>query len=406
MWYHAFKSVIARSPASTPRRLDVGQTAGILSRFSAGGLFALTLPILSLAAPPAIAQTELAQTESAPPEPPAPTVRYARGEDVDLADIVSEWRGYYADIPVYQCVCQQGLCSQTEAWPYREFDRYQLSLALGPTNAQATEAAGFNCFDIADGSRPSNPREFSAALRESGQPEATAAAPPPVPPAAAEATADEPAASDATVNAPVAQPSPALSARPISPGSASIPSATVINNGAAVRLDWPSGRSDTVSVASNQWNINILNALDCDSLSVVAQKTMTAQRVQGNLSVDAVTGHVAVPVLLDSCVEVDQMAVFVLDPTEGGGYSLYRTQLPPVRGVLASQAFSFPDEFSSYAYNTIVGLRHLNGSLLVGQGSASGAEVVSVFQTGPTPAGTYAGCVIVRDEEGAGALCE
>ncbi|MEM9149108.1 MAG: hypothetical protein AAGB19_01460, partial [Cyanobacteria bacterium P01_F01_bin.3] len=115
----------------------------------------VSLPSIMLSGLPAAAQTDS----------PAPTARYAQGEDVDLAEIVAEWRGYYDDVPVYQCVCIDDTCDQTAQWPYREFDRYQLSLALGPNNAQVTEAAGFNCFDIADGSRPSNPREFSAALR-------------------------------------------------------------------------------------------------------------------------------------------------------------------------------------------------------------------------------------------------
>lgn len=43
----------------------------------------------------------LPQPVQAQTSPPAPTFRYAQGEEVDLAEIIAEWRGYYADVPVY-----------------------------------------------------------------------------------------------------------------------------------------------------------------------------------------------------------------------------------------------------------------------------------------------------------------
>ena len=375
-----------------------------------GGLSFVSFPVMSA----------LAQSPADSAEPVAPTARYAQGENVDLAEIVAEWRGYYDDVPVYQCVCLDGTCNQTEEWPYREFDRYQLSVSLGPNNATVTEAAGFNCFDIADGSRPSDPRAFSAALSGSAdsENEATASA------IARPANPAEQPASEPAVTAPVRPPAPSTSQSEISqseisqseisqsessdsPASASsVLVATAINDGADIRLDWPSGSSNVVNVAGSSWNINVLDALDCESLSVVAQKMMVAQRVQGSPVVDAATGNVAVPVLLDSCVEVDQMAVFVMDPAEGGGYALYRTQLPPVTGALSQGTFAFPNEFSSYAYSTILEMRYWDRALLVRQGSASSAEAISIFRSGLTPAGIYAGCGVVSDLEGASALCD
>lgn len=357
------------------------------------------------------AQSAIAQTEPLPP-----TARYARGENVDLAEIVAEWRGYYEDVPVYQCVCQDGTCSQTDQWPYREFDRYQLSLALGPTNATVTESAGFNCFDIADGSRPSDPREFSAALRSDATDETESAipAPPdstssfPNPPTTTRPSPDASNTESPTVSAPVSPPTrPTTQPSSLSESASvqNLPMVTVINDGADIRLDWPSGSSNVVNVAEGDWTINILNALDCESLSVVEQKTMEAQRVQGTPAVDEATGNIAVPVLLDACIEVDQMAVFVLDPAEGGGYALYRTQLPPVQGVLSPELFSFSNEFSSYAFSTIVEMRYWDTSLLVRQGIATDAEGISIFRAGPTPAGIYSGCGLVNDAEGAIALC-
>jgi len=385
------------------------KASGLLGRLSFVTLSAMTLLVQGVAVQTVVAQTAVAQTAVAQADVPAPTARYAQGEDVDLADIVAEWRGYYEDVPVYQCVCIDDTCSQTEQWPYRQFDRYQLSVALGPNTAKATESNGFNCFDIADGSRPSDPRAFSAALRDSAQTDTNTAAGP------------APGATDQPRIRPRPRPStPSISQPPISqsprvtqppsvtqtPSSRDVVTATVINDGTDIQLDWPSGSSNVVSVTGSSWNINVLDALDCESLSVVAQKMMVAQRVQGAPVVDETTGHVAVPVLLDSCVDVDQMAVFVLDPAEGGGYALYRTQLPPVQGALSQGTFSFPNEFSSYAYSTVVSMQYWDGSLLVRQGSASGAEAISIFRMGPTPAGTYAGCGVVNNLEGATALCE
>ena len=388
-----------------------------------GGLSLASLSLVSLPQPTRAQANE-----------PAPTVRYARGEEVGLADIVAEWRGYYADVPVYQCVCQADVCDQTDGWPYREYDRYQLSVALGPNNGKATESAGFNCFDIADGSRPTNPRRFSAAERDPNTP--IAAAPPripapPVPPAPPEpqpiqrTTSPQPSAAavppsgdvNSAPTAPVspAQPVPAavqppsqpapqpaaptaVAAASAQPPVGGIPSASVINNGDAIQLDWPSGTSDVIAVANSNWNLNVLGAIDCESLGVVDAKLLEAQRVIGSPAVDSITGNIAVPVLLDSCVETDQSAVFIIDPNEGGGYALYRSQLPGEQ--------TFPNEFSTYAFSSITGIQYWDGYLLVRQANAAGAEAIAVFLPGNSPAGEYAGCNVVRSGEGASILCK
>jgi hypothetical protein len=318
----------------------------------------------------------------------APTVRYAQGEDVGLAEIIAEWRGYYADVPVYMCTCQEDTCDQTQQWPYREYDRYQLGVALGPTNGKIAEASGANCFDIADGSQPSNPRSFSSA--QIGASPAPAAAPPTPP----------------NANAPVAPPAQAATPTANQPVPASeIPTVTVINNGEAIRLAWPSGTSDVVTVRGSDWNVNVLNALDCQRGERVKEKTLTAQRVVGEPAVNGVTGNVAVPVLLDSCVETDQSAVFIVNPTEGGGYALYRAQLPGVDGASVEANRNFPNEFSTYGLSSLKGLRYWDGSLLVRHGSASGAEALVIFRIDSTPAGVYAGCGITRMGEGSDRLC-
>ncbi len=322
-------------------------------------------------------QSAQAQTTS----PPAPTFRYAQGEDVDLAEIIAEWRGYYADVPIYLCVCQDDTCDQTEQWPYREYSRYQTGVALGPTNGQTAEATGANCFDIADGSRPDAPRRFSDAQVE----ESEEAAPPD----------DQPEAS---------MPEGMVTTPPVA-AAEEIPTATAIKDGTAIRLDWPSGASNEVAVTGSNWNVTVLDALDCPSLSLVEQKTLGAQRVVGDPVVDRTTGNVAVPVLLDSCIETDQSAVFVLDANEGGGYALYRAQLPGDRVLVDLAAPNFPNEFTSYPFSTISDMRYWDGSLLVRQGSASGAESIVVFRPAQTPAGLYAGCAVVTQNEGASVLC-
>jgi hypothetical protein len=152
-----------------------------------------------------------------------------------------------------------------------------------------------------------------------------------------------------------------------------------------------------VKVRGSDWNVNVLNALDCQRGERVEEKTMTAQRVVGEPAVNSVTGNVAVPVLLDSCIETDQSAVFVLNPTEGGGYALYRTQLPGDR--------DFSNEFSTYGLSSLKGVRYWDGSLLVRHGSASGAEALVIFRTDSTPAGVYAGCGITLVGEGSDRLC-
>ena len=354
----------------------------------------LALPLTTVATNTAVAQTQPTEPASSSA---APTVRYARGEDVPLSEIVSEWRGYYEDVPVYLCICQDNTCDQTQQWPYREYTRFQLGLALGPTSGRIAEDSGANCFDIADNSRPDNPRDFSAA-QTGGLTETESAAPPTPPEAPATPPSNANTGTEA-VTAPVAPPPEnAPDSPPVAPPpgtNSGIPNAMVVNNGAAVRLTWPSGASNDIDVVG--WNINVLDALDCTSTRIVEQKTMAAQRIVSEVAVDSETGNVAIPVLLESCVDTNQSAVFVVEPSEGGSYTLFRTQLPGSR--------NFPSEFSSYPFRTITDLRYWNGALYVQQGTASGAESVVIFRADRTPAGSYAGCGVVSAGEGANRLC-
>ena len=364
-----------------------------LSLAASSALIALPLFVQAIAP-----QSALAQTAEPAPEPAAPTVRYARGEDVPLSEVVAEWRGYYEDVPVYLCVCQDDTCDQTEQWPYREYSQFQLGVALGPTNGLVAEASGANCFDIADNSRPSEPRAFSAAEvgEETAAEDAPAQTAPPAAPPEQTAIRTPPEREDAVV-APVAPPTTGSPPAAVPSRNSDVLIAAAINNGESIRLTWPDGETNDIAIADSTWNINVLSALDCASTSVVDTKTMSAQRVVGEVAVDSETGNIAIPVLLDSCVDTDQSAVFILDPSEGGGYALYRTQLPGAQNL--------PNEFSSYAFSSILDVSYGKGVLYVQQGTASGAQAVTVFRADRTPAGTYIGCTVLNNNEGADRLC-
>ena len=83
-----------------------------------------------------------------------PTARYARGEDVDLALIIGEWRDRFPQTPIFACACLEETCGSSAVWPFRQYTRYQPFIALGPTNALTNEIRGFNCFDIDTGEDP------------------------------------------------------------------------------------------------------------------------------------------------------------------------------------------------------------------------------------------------------------
>ncbi len=275
-----------------------------------------------------------------------PTARYAVGEDVDLSLIIAEWKDRFPDIPVFACACNADLCDSTERWPFRTYERYQLTVSLGPFNGAYTESLGFNCFDIETGEGLNQVSETPA---DPVEPE------PPTGSLTASVSADK----------------------------------------TNLILTWPDNQTNTIDISS--WNINILDALDCESATQVPEKVFNAQRIVGNPVVDPLTDNVAVSVLLEECFETQQSAVFVVDPQGVGSYALYRVQVPGAR--------PFPNEFSSYGFSSINDLLYWDSTLLVRHGSASGAEALLVFRPDITPAGKFAACGIVNPLDGATFLC-
>jgi hypothetical protein len=275
---------------------------------------------------------------------PVPTARYARGETVDLALIITEWNGKHPDIPVFSCVCLQPRCDLTASWPFRSFSDYQLTVMLGPFNAADTETQGFNCYDIESGR---SPRSFISTEPSD------------------DSTASPNRPDDVT---PSGDPE----------GLAQV---DVLENGTHLRGFWM-GR--TLDIDVRDWTINVLDGIDCETLTVVDEQRMTARRVVGEPAIDPFTEAIAVAVELDYCALTTQSAVFVVDP-QPGGYALYRVQVPGDRPL--------PNEFSSYPLSSMSGVQYWGGNLLIRHLDASGTEALLTFTPGNTPAGDYAGCV-------------
>jgi hypothetical protein len=82
------------------------------------------------------------------------TVRFAKGENVDLSLIIQEWRSKHPDIPIFVCNCKRDICDTNPYWPFRQFRKYQFHVALGSFNANEMQAKGFKCFDIETGAPP------------------------------------------------------------------------------------------------------------------------------------------------------------------------------------------------------------------------------------------------------------
>lgn len=276
---------------------------------------------------------------------PVPTARYARGETVDLALIIDEWNGKHPEIPVFSCVCLQPSCNLTTGWPFQTFSEYQFTVMLGQFNAAATENQGFNCHDIVSGRSPSS--YISMEPSENGEP-------------------SMPDGSDDMT--PHGDPE----------GLAQV---EVLDDGTRLRGRW---MGSTVDIDVRDWNINILDGVDCETLTIVDEQPMNAQRIVGEPAIDPFTENIAVAVELDYCALTTQSAVFVIDP-QPGGYALYRVQVPGDRPL--------PDEFSSYPLSSISGVRYWGGNLLVRHLDASGTESLLTFTPGSTPAGDYAGCI-------------
>jgi hypothetical protein len=172
-----------------------------------------------------------------------------------------------------------------------------------------------------------------------------------------------------------------------------IPTARFLANKTQLELEW-SGRKTVINASS--LNVNILDGVDCAQGGIKPQQRLSGQSFFfGNrgLSIDPLTGNVAIAVVLQDCFETFTSAVFVIDPQAPGAYAVYRVQVPGGRAL--------PDEFSTFPLDAIRRVRYLDGDLLIKNGSTAVTnEDLWVFVPGNTPGMKFAGCVNTRLEEG------
>ncbi|MEA5419628.1 hypothetical protein VB712_10375 [Spirulina sp. CCNP1310] len=151
------------------------------------------------------------------------------------------------------------------------------------------------------------------------------------------------------------------------------------------------GQTHTLNV--RDWPINLLDATDCANYATLPQRVVTGRMISAEPAIDPQSGQIAIGVILTECADVQQSAVFILDP-QPDGYIAYRAPLPGPRPL--------PDAFSSYGFSSVLGLQYWDGNLLVRHGSADGSEAMIIFTRGESPAGIYAGCVQLQAGEGGG----
>ncbi|MGB7084648.1 MAG: hypothetical protein WBD47_03780 [Phormidesmis sp.] len=141
----------------TPKRLVWKRSLAGLGAIASVTIASMTVGPGALS-PAAQAQSEGPNAARDPQQ--VPTARYGRGEAVDLSFIIDEWRDRYPELPIFVCSCNADTCGDTERWPFREYTRYQPSVALGDFNAAYNETNSFNCFNMETGARP-NPQSTS-----------------------------------------------------------------------------------------------------------------------------------------------------------------------------------------------------------------------------------------------------
>ncbi len=168
------------------------------------------------------------------------------------------------------------------------------------------------------------------------------------------------------------------------------PEVEIISDGKQLRGEW-GGNTYTIDV--DELNVLVLDSYDIETGNQVDRE------LSGDLFVEAtvnpLTGHIVVGVVLDYFAATTTSGIFVIDP-QPGGYAIYRVQVPGPR--------PFPNEFSTYGLGDISSLRFVEENLLVEYGDAASNTAIMTFQPGNTPAMEYANCVDVVVQEGRG-LC-
>jgi hypothetical protein len=169
-----------------------------------------------------------------------------------------------------------------------------------------------------------------------------------------------------------------------------IPTARLVNR-TQLELEW-SGRKTTID--ADVLNAQILDGVNCQKGTLEPRQVLSGQRFFGNraLAIDPLTGNVAVGVVMQDCFDTFTSAVFVIDPQTPGTYMIHRVSVPGSRAT---------DEASTFPLNAIERVRYLDGALLIRNGStAVESKALLVFTPSTTPAGKFAGCVVLAQGEG------
>ncbi|MBO0350809.1 hypothetical protein J0895_17405 [Phormidium pseudopriestleyi FRX01] len=168
------------------------------------------------------------------------------------------------------------------------------------------------------------------------------------------------------------------------------PEVEIISDRKQLRGEW-GGNTYTIDV--DELNVLVLDSYDIETGNQV-DRELTGD-LFAEVTVNPLTGHIVVGVVLDYFAATTTSGIFIIDP-QPGGYAIYRAQVPGPR--------PFPNEFSTYGLRLISSLRFVEENLLVEYGDAASNISIMTFQPGNTPAMEYVNCVDVVVREGPG-LC-
>lgn len=169
------------------------------------------------------------------------------------------------------------------------------------------------------------------------------------------------------------------------------PEVEIISDRKQLRGEW-GGNTYTIDV--DELNVLVLDSYDIETGNQVDREL--SGDLFAEVTVNPVTGHIVVGVVLDYFAATTTSGIFVLDP-QAGGYAIYRVQVPGPR--------PFPNEFSTYGLRDITSLSFVEENLRVQYADAAGNRSTITFQPGNTPAMEYANCVDNMVVEGGPGLC-
>ncbi|KST67650.1 hypothetical protein [Mastigocoleus testarum] len=165
----------------------------------------------------------------------------------------------------------------------------------------------------------------------------------------------------------------------------SLPTANIISDGTELKIQ---DGQRTQIIKASRLNLRVIDGLNCQARKIFPSQRLAGRRfLPQGFSFNPKTGNLAVGVVLQECFDIQQSAVFILEPQRSWrSYAIYRVQLPGRKAL--------PDEFSSYPFRNIIKIGFFANDLLVKHGDASDSQGLLVFGNSGKPAGKYDGCVV------------